>query len=277
MSQLYESHNDLFTLLPVKIYKHNLKGNFIYSPLHWHRSIEITITLTGNIQFNAGTNNFYCSESDWLIFNSCELHSCRCISPSDIFLGISIVISLPFIEKWLGKKLFFYNPELPHVSMRLKAIATELFYMDEASNNYPLILMSKVYEILHLIAENCIKQDCTYSVFAEKNITIAAEFTDYIEQHYQENLTLNNVAEYFKYSPSYFSRLFKETLGVNFLSYLNFVRVSHAAQELGNGHQNLSKCAFNNGFPNTKSFINTFKKLYGCTPSLFLSSINDEN
>ena len=64
MSQLYESHNDLFTLLPVKIYKHNLKGKFIYSPLHWHRSIEITITLTGHIQFNTGTNNFYCSESD---------------------------------------------------------------------------------------------------------------------------------------------------------------------------------------------------------------------
>ena len=149
--------------------------------------------------------------------------------------------------------------------------------MDETSNNYPLILMSKVYEVLHLIAENCIKQDCTYSVFAERDLTIAAEFTDYIEQHYQENLTLNDAAEYFKYSPSYFSRLFKETLGVNFLSYLNFVRVSHAAQELGNGHQNLSKCAFNNGFPNTKSFINTFKKLYGCTPSLFLSSINNES
>lgn len=222
MSQLYESHNDLFTLLPVKIYKHNLKGNFIYSPLHWHRSIEITITLTGHIQFNTGTNNFYCSESDWLIFNSCELHSCRCINPSDVFLGISIVISLPFIEKWLGQKLFFYNPELPHVSMRLKTIATQLFYMDETSNNYPLILMSKVYEVLHLIAENCIKQDCTYSVFAERDLTIAAEFTDYIEQHYQENLTLNDAAEYFKYSPSYFSRLFKETLGVNFLSYLNF-------------------------------------------------------
>ena len=105
MSHLYESYNDLFSLLPVKIYKHNLKGNFIYAPLHWHRSLEITITLTGHIRFTTASNNFDCAESDWLIVNSCELHSSRCINPSDIFLGISMIISLPFIEKWLGKNL----------------------------------------------------------------------------------------------------------------------------------------------------------------------------
>lgn len=276
MSQLYEAFNDLYALQPVKIYKHNLKGELIYAPLHWHRSVEITITLTGNIRFNTGTNNFDCSESDWLIFNSCELHSCRCIKPSDVFLGISIVISLPLIEKWLGKNLFFYNPEIPHVSKELKAIATKLYYLDEHAPNYPLMLMSKVYDVLYLIAENCIKHDKVYSVSYEKD-RIAAEFTDYIEQHYQENLTLNDVAKHFKYSPSYFSRLIKESLGVNFLSYLNFARVSHAAQQLGNGYTNLAACALENGFPNTKSFITTFKKLYGCTPSHFLSSINEDH
>ena len=37
MSQLYEAHNDIVSLLPVKIYRHNLEGNYIYSPLHFHR------------------------------------------------------------------------------------------------------------------------------------------------------------------------------------------------------------------------------------------------
>lgn len=276
MSQLYESYNDLFALLPIRIYKHNLKGELIYAPLHWHRSVEITITLTGNIRFNTGTNNFDCAESDWLIFNSCELHSCRCIKPSDVFLGISIVISLPLIEKWLGKNLFFFNPEIPHVSQTLKKIATELYYLDEQTPNYSLILMSKLYDVLFLIAEYCIKKDKTYSISIEKD-HLGVEFTDYIEKHYQADLTLNDVAEHFKYSPSYFSRLFKESLGVNFLSYLNFVRVSHAAEQLGLGHTNLAACAYDNGFPNTKSFINTFKKLYGCTPSHFLTYINETN
>ena len=276
MSQLYESYNDLFSLLPVRIYKHNLKGNFIYAPLHWHRSLEITVTLNGNIRFTTASNNFDCAESDWLIVNSCELHSSRCINPSDIFLGISILISLPFIEKWLGKNLFFYNPESPHVTPRIKTLATELFYLDENLPYYSLTLMSKIYEILQIIGENCIKQETEYIASTDTEGHLAAEFTDYIEQHYRENITLNDVAEKFKYSPSYFSRLFKESLGVNFISYLNFVRVGHAAEQLSNGYKNLTDCAYNNGFPNTKSFINTFKKQYGCTPSSFLSSISED-
>ena len=69
MSQLYEAHNDIVSLLPVKIYRHNLEGNYIYSPLHFHRSIELTVTLTGNIRFNSGSNNFDFKESDWLLIN----------------------------------------------------------------------------------------------------------------------------------------------------------------------------------------------------------------
>lgn len=277
MAQLYESFNDLFSLLPVKIYRHNLKGNNIYSPLHWHRSLEITVTLTGSIRFNTGSNNFDFGESDWILVNSCELHSCRYINSTDVFLGISIIISLPLIEKWLGKNLFFYNPEISELTTRIKVIATELYYLDEKSPNYSLILMSRVYEILYLLAQNCINSDRKYSICHDKELTVATNFIDYIEQHYRENLTLNSVAEHFKYSSSYFSRLFKEALGVNFHSYLNFVRVYHAADQLASGHQNLSACAFDNGFPNTKSFINTFKKLYGCTPSSYLSSFKDDD
>ena len=40
MSQLYEAHNDIVSLLPVKIYRHKLEGNYIYSPLHFHRSFR---------------------------------------------------------------------------------------------------------------------------------------------------------------------------------------------------------------------------------------------
>ena len=116
MSQLYEAHNDIVSLLPVKIYRHKLEGNYIYSPLHFHRSIELTVTLTGNIRFIAGSNNFDFKESDWLLINSCELHSCRFIAPSDSFIGISILFSLPFCfphythKMW--KFLFLHKKEV---------------------------------------------------------------------------------------------------------------------------------------------------------------------
>ena len=233
MSQLYEAHNDIVSLLPVKIYRHNLEGNYIYSPLHFHRSIELTVTLTGNIRFNSGSNNFDFKESDWLLINSCELHSCRYIAPSDSFT------------------------------------------MDPLSDTYNFLLMSKIYEILALFSVGCIKKDVSYSIPSRQEIHLATSYADYIEKHYQEDISLTDVAEHFQYTSSYFSRHFKETLGVNFLSYLSIVRVGHAAEQLANGQENLTTCAFDNGFPNIKSFINTFKKMYGCTPGVFLTSLKD--
>jgi AraC-like DNA-binding protein len=275
MSQLYESHNDIVSLLPVKIYRHNLAGNYIYSPLHFHRSIELTVTLTGSIRFNSGSKNFDFEESDWLLINSCELHSCRYIAPSDTFTGISILFSLPFIEKWLGKDLFFYNPENPSLTAQIKNISIDIFNMNPDAPAYQFHLMSCIYEILALVSTQCIKKDVSYSVPSKQEVHLASSFADYIEKHYQENLSLTDMAEHFQYTPSYFSRHFKEALGVNFHSYLNFVRVGHAAEQLSNGQENLTDCAFNNGFPNIKSFITTFKKLYGCTPSAFLNSLKD--
>lgn len=273
MPQLYESHNDIFSLLPVRLYKHDLDGDYIYSPLHWHRSLEMTVTLSGNIRFNTGSNNFDFKESDWLFVNSCELHSCRYINPADHFTGISLLISLPFIEKWLGPNLFLYNPGNSMLTGQIRSLATELFHLDMASCTAPYLLMSKLYEILALISVHCIKPDTVYAIPHNQKSTMISTFTEYVEQHYQEELSLDTVANYFQYSSSYFSRLFKESLGVNFHAYLNFVRVSHAAEQLSNGYTNLTACAYHNGFPNVKSFISTFKKLYGCTPSAFISSL----
>ena len=95
MTDFYESNNDIFSLLPVQIYRHNLEGNLIYSPLHWHRSIEVTVNLTGNIRFNSGSSHFDMKESDWILINSCELHSCSYVSLEDHFTGISFIISNP--------------------------------------------------------------------------------------------------------------------------------------------------------------------------------------
>lgn len=271
MAQLYESYNDVFSLLPVKIYKHDLTGSYLNVPLHWHRSLEITVTLTGCIRFNTGTNNFDFGESDWIFVNSGEPHSCRYINPTDHFSGVSIVISLPFIEKWLGKNLFFYNPENPEVTAQIKAIAAELFSLDDASPDHSLILMSLLFKTLYLVSAHCIRPGEQYHISSDQEMHTAIKFTDYIEKHYQEDVSLDSVAAHFKYSPSYFSRLFKASLGVNFHAYLNFVRVSHAAQQLSSTSVNLTECAFHNGFPNTKSFISTFKKFYGCTPSNFIS------
>ncbi|PXV86837.1 AraC-like DNA-binding protein [Lachnotalea glycerini] len=269
MATLYESFNDTYNHLPIKLYKHDLKGKFIWAPLHWHRSIEIFVAFEGRLIINVGSDNFDFSDDDWLIVNSSELHSSRYINLSDHFCGISILISLPFIETWIGKDLFFYNPHNLKVTQQIKKIAEEI-YTHEIDSQYSLYLMKQLCELLLVVSKSCIKKDTPYHKPFHKNLAKVTEFLDYIEINYHENLTLNEIANYFKYSPSYFSRFFKETVGVNYYAYLNFVRVHHATQQLLDTHATLTECAAQNGFPNIKSFITTFKKLYGCTPKQFI-------
>ncbi|MDK2808801.1 MAG: hypothetical protein PWP24_1538 [Clostridiales bacterium] len=148
MAKLYESFNDTFDQLPVKLYRHDLAGEYIWAPLHWHRSIELLITFEGHLAFNIGSDNFHFIEDDWMIVNSSQLHSSRYVNPSDHFRGISILFSLPFIESWIGKGSFFYNPHIPEVTNRIKDLALDFY--DHASDApfYALSFMSKVYELL---------------------------------------------------------------------------------------------------------------------------------
>lgn len=271
MATLYESFNDTFNHLQIKLYRHDLHGKFIWAPLHWHRSIELLITFEGHMIVNVGSDNFEFSDDDWLIINSSELHSSRYNNLSDYYRGISILISFSFIETWIGKNLFFFNPHDPEVTQKVKVLAEDIYKSNETDPQYSLYIMSKVYELLLTISKTCIKKDIVYTIPFSKEQAKAIDFLDYIELNFHDNLSLNNIAGHFKYSPSYFSRFFKELVGVNYNDYLNFVRVHHATQQLLETHATLTDCALKNGFPNVKSFITTFKKLYGCTPKKYIS------
>ena len=271
-TSLYEAFNDTFDKIPAFLYKHDRIGSDIWAPLHWHRSLEILIAFEGRLSFNVGSENFDFYEDEWLIVNSSELHSLRYSSPSDHFKGITVMISYPFLETWIGKGLFFHNPHRESVTRELQQIGMELYALDESDPHFSLILMRRLFDLLLLLSSECIKEDVKYSVPFSKESVQAADILEYIEANYKNDLSLDDIASHFQYSSSYFSRFFKKCIGVNYFSYLNFVRVHHAAQQLLKDKSSLTECAMDNGFPNTKSFITIFKKLYGCTPKQFLNN-----
>ena len=80
--------------------------------------------------------------------------------------------------------------------------------MDPLSDTYNFLLMSKIFEILALFSVGCIKKDVSYSIPSRQEIHLATSYADYIEKHYQEDISLTDVAEHFQYTSSYFSRHF---------------------------------------------------------------------
>lgn len=89
----------------------------------------------------------------------------------------------------------------------------------------------------------------------------------YIATHYYKDLHLDHMAEKLETSPKYFSNYFKKTFGINFIEYLNKVRLAKASELLKTTEQTVAEIGEKTGYQNSSTFTSTFKKYYGISPS----------
>lgn len=88
----------------------------------------------------------------------------------------------------------------------------------------------------------------------------------YIEEHFNEDISLESVASEFYFSPSYFSLLFKNQTGVVFSRYLSQLRIKKALELLNNSDYKVYEIASKVGYKDDKYFYRVFKKEFGVTP-----------
>ena len=93
------------------------------------------------------------------------------------------------------------------------------------------------------------------------------KIADYITEHITENLSLSTVAAAFGISAGYLSHIFKDSLNVNFSSYINEKKFEAATHMLLNSTDlSVTDIAQKIGYYNMSYFIQQFKKKYGMTP-----------
>lgn len=96
--------------------------------------------------------------------------------------------------------------------------------------------------------------------------TIVDKINAYIHEHYQEDITRNEIAGEFFLTPSYLAKLYKKKTGVNIKDYINEYRIEKARELLRNGNNNVSDVAEKVGFDNFSYFSTLFKKITGVSP-----------
>ncbi len=92
---------------------------------------------------------------------------------------------------------------------------------------------------------------------------------EYIETHYTESLTLEQVAEYVELSPFYFSKLFKDRFGMTFIDYLTEIRIQKAKAEMIDPGKSLKEICYSVGYKDPNYFSRVFKKATGLSPTEF--------
>lgn len=108
--------------------------------------------------------------------------------------------------------------------------------------------------------------------YVRNNVGNMRKIIEYIGRHYQQpDMGLANVADSMGVTSSYLSRQFKEFMGVNYVSYVNSLRIEKAQYYLIDGQLPVNKVAESVGFSSVQHFNRVFKQLTNYTPGAFRS------
>lgn len=117
-----------------------------------------------------------------------------------------------------------------------------------------------------IIEENLVEQPTATSLLVAKSV-------EYIRTHYQEpDLTVAQLADNSFVSRGHLSRAFKEYTMESVHSYLTNLRMQHCRQSIADGKSVLDACN-ESGFSDYSSFLKTFRKLYGITPTEYRAQL----
>ena len=100
-----------------------------------------------------------------------------------------------------------------------------------------------------------------------RTAVIRAEMYAFIENHYREDISMQDAAAALRYSDAYFCKLFKQCFKVNFSTYLNEFRVQKARQLMTDTRLNLKDISAACGYSDANYFTKVFKRITGKTPS----------
>lgn len=130
--------------------------------------------------------------------------------------------------------------------------------LDQANHTEALFECLRLLHVRLLTAEQARRKDQD-----ERPIRMAKQ---YIQSHFAEPITLEEVAAAIGFSPNYFSTLFKKEVGEGFAKYLTHVRMEQARSLLRETRLSVAEVCRQAGFGDIKHFNRTFRAETGLTP-----------
>lgn len=91
----------------------------------------------------------------------------------------------------------------------------------------------------------------------------------YAYTNYQKAIGLNELSKLLAMNPSYFSKYFKKRTGINFITFLNSIRLEKAKEFLKYTDYSISQIALEIGFTNETYFNRLFKNVEQLTPTAY--------
>lgn len=252
------------------MYFHHTKG-LECAPKHWHHSVEISCYVNSDMTLWINGETRIYPKNSIVLINSDEVHE---ILPHTLEnpLGVTIVFPYEILKEYninideghfLKNAGKIWDEQLLH---HLHTIINYSYLKDQGDPYYFLLINSEIFSLMHLlISHYYVKYDEEHN-YNPNYWKRCIDILTFIDEEYSNNITLDCISKHFGMSKEHFSRIFKQYLGITYKTHLTSIRLMHAYHDLLESKSTIIDIALSNGFPDYRSFINSFKKRFGVTP-----------
>ena len=244
--------------------------------LHDHSAVEILLTLEGTVTYTVEDQMFLVRKDEILVVPPDTPHSLAMGEGSSRYLflfepdALMAMRDIKVMEDSFRKPFHLRDGSEAHVQIRellLRAVdAYEKREMMWNAQCYSCIL--RIYAALAQRYLGAVRQHTGKPSRSMDSEVINASVT-YINNHYRENLTLEDVAGFSGFSRYYFSRSFKRQTGYSFKDYLCQKRLQVAMDLLIRTNRSMRDVAVESGFGSVATFNRVFRESKGCTPTQY--------
>lgn len=276
-------HGDLMLPMMVHHYSSTDADSMVINP-HWHKEYELLLVQSGSAAFSINDHRFDISCGDIVFIRSGCLHS-ACVTSTDEPFSFTAIV---FDEAMLGSKaednieIYYIDavrkgqltfPELINKKDSIApGISQDISRIDEAfvhkAPAYELLSKALLFNIWYRLSSHPaqIKEsDKTGS----GNITLVKSILTFLQQNYMDEITLADLSSRFGISQGYLCRLFKKSVNMSVIDYLNYCRIQKAAGMLTTTTFSVSEIASNCGYNNISYFNKVFLGFMHQTPTKF--------
>ncbi len=231
--------------------------------LHYHQLYEIYFITQGTCSYFIDNRTYHLKPGDLALIPEGIIHNTVYQNTGHSRMLINCVSD--YIPASARPTSFLYrNPKITEqIQDIFNAIEQEYTYPDHFSEE---AIICQIKLLFFLLA----RHSNTYTS-AEKGNEMITRAAAYLQQHFQEDISLPGIARFAAVSPEHFSRLFKKETGLGYREYVNQLRLQKAEQLLKQSSgASIAEIAAECGFADSNYFSVKFKKMYGVSPKTML-------
>ncbi len=256
---------------------------------HWHDYVEIVHITKGTYLFEINLADHILKKGDICILNSGEPHQItgrETYATHDVILFDPQILSFSYEDEWqqnyispfLNKSLIMYSllgPNMEGYPEFLTVLRQLITAGDRKEPGWYVRCKLLLLELLELAGRYRLMLPAkdVLSAASTRKIGRYKKIISYMEEHYQETLSLQQLSELVGCNSQYLCRFFREIAGISPVQYLLSYRIDRACVLLAHSMQSVTDIALICGFDNISYFIRKFREVKGCTPGEYRKNI----